>query len=373
MDTERKTQVSELKSALVQNYIEAKQGGYENKTLAERIDFVAKTMELTREYCCSLWNIDPNSISLGFDFPSLNLGIRNEKTNKVDSSRISYSFFGAMIHRPELVYKVCLHELRHSYQREHRFSPEAKSYYYNVPANSNTYHTAWQGSPNEIGADKFGFNTTIEIIKQASIQNPETVKPCEPEALSALAKTNHLTHLKAAPIAPFIGAFFNACTNTAWMLDIKNPTENSVKENTFLTIKEMQYLAKSNPDFFNQRFPVSLGKSDSDKYAHEKETIENFMHSVNYTNLREECANSTIPQTENFLEDLSIQTGTLTVEERQTGDLQTIQDNVNLQSNLETTNSPAQQEVLETNQSTAATQQTEVTTAPTTEACITLE
>ena len=371
MNAEKREQIKEIKSALVQNYIEAKQGSYETKTLAERVDFVSKTMQLSKEYCCLLWDIDPNTISLGFDFSSRNNRIFNEKTQQYDQNQITYSFLGCFMHRPETVYKVCFHELRHTYQREHPFSPESKSYYKNIPTDSKVFNTAWQGSPNEFGADRFGFKETLGILKQALNQNSQAVHPCDVNEISILAKNNLLAHLGSTPFAGILGAFYNAKSNFARFTNSSHQTSVTTKENSFLTIEQMQNLALSNPDFFNRSLPVLLNKEDISNYPNEVKEIEDYMHLVDYSDVRDSNPNLTTATEENT-EDPNISSEEDTTS-AQISDLTTEQnaatDNQVCVS-LNTASSSPQTEVL-TQQNTEIIAVTEISSAPVADACMT--
>lgn len=204
MKSEKEQRLQEIYSKMTQNMIQAKQGPeWWNKTLSEHLTHAMNIFELTRDYCCTKWGINPENVNLALNHGSFCQILPDKETGE-KYFNVNLSYNEALLARPERIQRICFHEFKHAIQASTPFGTRT-SFYYRVPEeNAKEHYKAWLGSPIEKDADRFSVKQTMGLLKQVQAENPTVLNPCDIQALKMFSKERTLEHLYATPIAPLI-------------------------------------------------------------------------------------------------------------------------------------------------------------------------
>ena len=147
---------------------------YKSFTAIEKFRYVNQMMNLTKEYCCSSWGLNPDNIYTTFLHGlGKNIGCASNGEGEIAAYGINTT--AVLNSDPLNLYKTCLHEMRHVYQMK-LLKPgdkETTSNYYGV--SKNLGKIAWSSSETEIGADKFAFKEMFKIAGRAMLKTEERV------------------------------------------------------------------------------------------------------------------------------------------------------------------------------------------------------
>lgn len=142
-------------------HIVTNRGGYKNFSAEEKVKFAIEAFENANMLSSALLNTNPNFNHFWFMY--------GEETNAFADS-VGKSGFVVMsskvainLKKPETVYRLLLHELRHLYQQQElgfEEKGESSSYYFG----DNKTHAAWAASPSEKAANKFAYLELFKIL-----------------------------------------------------------------------------------------------------------------------------------------------------------------------------------------------------------------
>ncbi|MBQ9792842.1 MAG: hypothetical protein IJW32_03795 [Clostridia bacterium] len=136
----------------------------------EKFLFVQRVMDNCRDYCCSLWGIDPEVIQTLYCL-NLNGKAASQVSKDGSKGRIAFNPKTALnIVNPIRLYKTAMHEMRHinQYMLQSEDSPERQRNYKSIEDVSGVQE--WASSPAEIGADKFAFKTIFKLLAKGAFK-----------------------------------------------------------------------------------------------------------------------------------------------------------------------------------------------------------
>lgn len=143
------------------NHIVTNRSGYKDFSASQKIGFVAEAFENANALCCQLWGTNPELNHFWYMYGEASNAIA-ETIGK--SSFIAFSIKTAMnVKRPETLYRLLFHEMRHLYQQQELYferDSESMSYYWG----DNNTHAAWAASPSEKGANLFAYLELLKIM-----------------------------------------------------------------------------------------------------------------------------------------------------------------------------------------------------------------
>ena len=144
------------------NHIVGSREAYKNFSATQKIKFVWDAFNNVNTLCCELWQLNPEHNNLWFSYGESSNAFA-ETIGK--SSFIAYSAKVAMnIQKPETVYRLLMHEMRHLYQqRELYFERDNECASYYADKDDKT-HAEWAASPSEKAANAFAYLELAKIL-----------------------------------------------------------------------------------------------------------------------------------------------------------------------------------------------------------------
>ena len=183
--------VKSLRERIFEHIVTNKEG-YKGFSSEQKIKFTADAFENANALCCELWNTNPNLNSFWYMYGESSNAIA-ETIGK--SSFIAFSAKVAIeLKKPETVYRLLFHEMRHLYQQQELLDKdgEGASYYWE----GHKTHAAWAASPSEKAADRFAFAELLKTMGGGALKSDDRATAAKSFLrLSWLSAKNYAEHL----------------------------------------------------------------------------------------------------------------------------------------------------------------------------------
>ena len=188
MEMNQKTNFETVKNEHYQamlSHLDGALQNWNNFSRLDRFEYAYKSLELAKNYVCSVRGVAPEKISTALEVMPY-FGYCHSVKTANDSTRVVTTLsipqlLSAFKAPPEMIMKASLHEMTHACDEillntghfenapPAEFSPGNEffhpGYYHEISQNYNNFGIAWLGNVNEIRADEVGNIVTIDLLQ----------------------------------------------------------------------------------------------------------------------------------------------------------------------------------------------------------------
>lgn len=217
---------------------------YKYYSSIDKFRYANKVMNLSRDYCCKLWNIDKENIDTYFfscdSFSGANFDCENGK------HAFGVSLNSVLVGKPFDLFIISFHEMRHIYQdlfMKAEDNRSALNY-----SNGDFDNLGWYSSGAEIDADKFSYSSFLGFIKSGIEAKKDNVTKLDYFSYKFKSDKNEVFHKVGEKIYSNIKPFFNTEREDEGLDEIYEEGNEDVK---CLQIDDIERLASEYYDIFN--------------------------------------------------------------------------------------------------------------------------
>lgn len=195
MNINKKTQFQTIKNEHYQAlliHLDSGLQNWENFSRLDRLEHSYKSLELSRNYICSVRGVDPTKISTALEvmpYMGYTHAVQTADKQTLVTTTLSVpQVISAFKVSPLSIIKASLHESTHAcdeftLDENHfenaphlQFKPGDEilptQYYHEISQNYNSFGIAWKGNPAEIRANEAGNSVTLELLKDLIALHP---------------------------------------------------------------------------------------------------------------------------------------------------------------------------------------------------------
>lgn len=210
----------------------------------DKFRYANKVMNLSRDYCCSLWNLDKQDVDTYFFSCDSFSGANFEREDGKHAFGVSLN--SVLFGKPLDLFIISLHEMRHVFQDKFMNAEDNRtSLNY---ANGSFDNLGWYSSGAEIDADEFSYSTMLSFLKNGlEVQRGDITKLdyCKYKLKNAKDKVFHKAGEK------MYSAFKLFLSNESDDCEFKYDSEEYNDEVKCLQIEDIESLAEEYFDIFN--------------------------------------------------------------------------------------------------------------------------